>query len=129
MSKRISSFYIDEFNRFTISISFYLDEILKIENNLDGIVRRNSIVGIAAKVEVHQLMLNKVSDKFILLKKEISEFKEVIKPNGRLLKNDAITKEMEHQVKLLSTSYKNIEQEFTDVKFYCNNFLDEVLKK
>ena len=129
MSKKIASFYEDELNRFTLSISFYLEEILKIENSLDGIVRRNSIVGIAAKVEVHQLMLNKVSDKLKLLLDELRSFKVVLKPNGVLLKNDAITKEMENQIKIMSTSFKNTEQEYTDVKYYCNNFLDEMLKK
>jgi hypothetical protein len=57
MSKKIASFYNDEINSWLQSVDFYLDEILSIEKRLKQIIARNTIVDIAAKTEVHQLII------------------------------------------------------------------------
>jgi hypothetical protein len=57
MSKDITQHYLDELENWGESIVFYTSSIEKLHEHLNQIIIRNSIVDIAAKVEVHQLLL------------------------------------------------------------------------
>ena len=59
-----------------------------------GIVKRNTIVDIAAKVEVHQLMLDKMTGKFNQLKEELLKQRNELSENDQPLTNDKITEEI-----------------------------------
>jgi hypothetical protein len=129
MSKKITSFYDDELNIKKVSLLFYLDEINKLEKSLNEIIMRNSIVDIAAKVEVHQLLLSKMTNKFNGCLTEIKQQKLDIRKDDELILDKEVTKEIENQMSLFSMNFKHLEQEYIDIKYYCNNFLEEMLKK
>ena len=71
MSITSAKHYHDELKKWQESINFFINTALELEQHLDDVVKRNSIVDIAAKVEVHQLMLNNIVDKLHYLQKEI----------------------------------------------------------
>ena len=71
MAKKLTLYYDDELNSWIESVHFYLGEIHALGIRLDDIIARNSIVDIAAKVEVHQLLLNKINKKLADLLVEI----------------------------------------------------------
>lgn len=129
MSKKISSFYEDELNSWTDSLKFYLKESHLLETSLEEIITRNTIIDIAAKVEVHQLILNKSVTKLTELQAEIDKIKAELKSDDGLVEDKLISKEIENKMKVLALSFKHTEQEFIDVKYYCNEFLIEVLKR
>jgi hypothetical protein len=129
MSKKITSFYDDELNIKKVSLLFYLDEINKLEKSLNEIIMRNSIVDIAAKVEVHQLLLSKMTNKFNGCLTEIKQQKLDIRKDDELISDKEVTKLIENQMSLFSINFKHLEQEYIDIKYYCNNFLEEMLKK
>jgi hypothetical protein len=129
MSKKISSFYEDELNSWIDSLKFYLNESRLLETSLEEIITRNTIIDIAAKVEVHQLILNKSVTKLKELETEVAKIKSELTSDDGLVEDKFISKEVENKIKVLALSFKHTEQEFIDVKYYCNEFLIEVLKK
>jgi hypothetical protein len=129
MSKKIASFYNDEINSWLHSVNFYLEEILSLENRLKQIIDRNTIVDIAAKTEVHQLIINKVEEKLNFLKKEMELVQTMLSKKEDLLKDEKINSNIENKISLLGSSFRHHEKEYADVKFYCNEFLEEMLKR
>lgn len=129
MSKKIASFYNDEINSWLRSVNFYLEEILSLENRLKQIIDRNSIVDIAAKTEVHQLIINKVEEKLIFLKKEMESVQTMFSKKDDILEDKKINSNFENKISLLGISFRHHEKEFADVKFYCNEFVEEMLKR
>jgi hypothetical protein len=129
MSKDITQHYLDELENWGESIVFYTSSIEKLHEHLNQIIIRNSIVDIAAKVEVHQLLLEKINTKLNQLKVEIHEQESVLMKGGNLLENSEMTNEIDLQQSNLTARVKSCEKEFIDVKYYCNEFLSETLKK
>jgi hypothetical protein len=129
MSKDITQHYLDELENWGESIVFYTSSIEKLHEHLNQNIIRNSIVDIAAKVEVHQLLLEKINTKLNELKVEIHEQESVLMKGGNLLENSELTSEIDLQQSNLTARVKSCEKEFIDVKYYCNEFLSETLKK
>lgn len=129
MSKKIAEFYNDDLSSWVHSIVFYLDEILNLEHRLEGIIRRNNIVDIAAKVEVHQLMLDKISGKLAELKSDVVKLQNDLNPDGIIISDDLINEPIQLKMKLLTYNFAQLEKEYIDVKYFCNSFLTEMLKK
>ena len=69
MPTNIAEYYISELLDWNNAIIFYNEEMEEIEQKLAEVISRNSIVGIAEKVEFQQTLLNDVSDKFYKLQK------------------------------------------------------------
>ncbi len=129
MSKKIASFYNDEINSWLQSVDFYLEEILSLEKRLEQIIARNTIVDIAAKTEVHQLIINKIEEKLLSLRKEIEAVRKLLSKKEDFLNDDKINKTLENNIALLGSNFRHHEKEYADVKFYCNEFLEEMLKR
>lgn len=129
MAKKIAEYYINELSDWIKSASSYLDEIIVIEQRLEDIVKRNTIVDIAAKVEVHQLMLDKMTGKFNKLKEDLLKQRNELTENDQPLTNEKITEEIELKMKMASLNYTQTEKEYIDIKYFCNSFLIEMLKK
>lgn len=129
MSKKIASFYNDEINSWLQSVDFYLEEILSLEKRLHEIIERNTIVDIAAKTEVHQLIINKIEEKLIALRKEIESVSMLLSKKENFITNDKINKSLENKIALLGSNFRHHEKEYADVKFYCNEFVEEMLKR
>lgn len=129
MAKKIASFYNDEINRWLHSVNFYLEEILSIENKLKQIIDRNNIVDIAAKTEVHQLIINKVEEKLINLKKEMETVQKMLSKKEEFPEDKKLKSNFENKISILGISFRHHENEYEDARFFCNEFLEEMLKK
>ena len=129
MTINIARHFDDELNGFNDSLHFYLSEIHLLEKNLGEIITRNSVVDIAAKVEVHQLLLDNITSKIKSLQAEISDQKVKLKHNDQYLSDSEISVQLETEHASLLRRVKNIEVEFIDLKYYCNAFLSEILKQ
>ena len=128
MSKRISKHYYDEIQNWLESISMYISSIIKLEERLNEIVLRNSIVDIAAKVEVHQLLLEKIMDKLHRIQTDLKIHESTLQEDDVFIDDQNLSNEVDTLHVELTDKVKNAEKEFIDVKYYCNSFLTEILK-
>ena len=129
MSTTIAEYYTDELVEWNDSINFYSKEMNELEQKLGEVISRNSIVGIAEKVEAHQTLLNELSDKFHRLQIEIQQQAAVFKTDSTLVDNTLINNETEKRQAELRRKMQTAEKEYIDVKFDCYNFLSQTLKK
>jgi Zn-dependent oligopeptidase len=129
MSTTIAEYYTDELVEWNDSINFYSKEMDKLEQKLGEVISRNSIVGIAEKVEAHQTLLNELSDKFHRLQIEIQQQEAVFKTDSTLVDNTLSNNETGMRQAELRRKMQTAEKEYIDVKFDCYNFLSQTLKK
>jgi len=129
MAITISEYYTDELLDWNNSIVFYKNEMDEFTQKLGEVIRRNSIVGIAERVEEHQTLLNKVGDKFYRIQIEIQQQGQALKSDSTLLDDRLINTETEKRQVELRSKMQAAEKEYIDVKFTCYNFLSGTLKK
>jgi predicted RND superfamily exporter protein len=99
-----------------------------IESKLYEILRRNSVVGLAEKVNSYQTLLGNLSEKFDSILESIEEQEAELTSDGQLLEDALINFETEKLQSELRQKMKGVEKKFISVKYDCNNFLTEVLK-
>jgi hypothetical protein len=124
----IASYYIDELANWSDSISFYEDEMEGIEEKFIAVIRRNSILDIAGKVEVHQAQLNLCSEKFYKLILDIEQQDEALTTDDTLVEDFAINNKIEKRQTDMRRKMQEVEKEYIDVRFECQSFLSEILK-
>lgn len=129
MSTTITEYYIAELLDWNNSILFYNDEMEEIEQRLGEVIARNSIKGIADKVEFQQTLLNEVSDKFYKLQNEITQQSSSLQLDGKLKDDSFITNTYETKQFEIRQNINKIEKEYVDKKLNCYNFLSRTLKK
>lgn len=129
MATTISEYYTDELLDWNNSIVFYKNEMDEFTQKLGEVIRRNSIVGIAERVEENQTLLNKVGDKFYRIQIEIQQQGQALKSDSTLLDDRLINTETEKRQVELRSKMQAAEKEYIDVKFTCYNFLSGTLKK
>jgi hypothetical protein len=109
MSKKISAFYDDELNAWLHSISFYMTELSNLSYRLKEIVERNSIVDIASKADVHQLILENTRKKFESLRNIIFDQKKYLTDNEILMADKLVTKSIEQKQKEITIRFIHCE--------------------
>lgn len=129
MSKNKSAYFIEELNSWLNTIQLHKDQKVLLDRNLEDVVRRNSLIDIAAKVEAHQILLNEVSIKIQKLEERINQQEKLLKPENLLIEDGLLTAEMEHTQTELRQHTLTAEKEFIDIKYYCHDFLSDTLKK
>ena len=129
MPNAIAEYYADELLDWNKSIIFYNNEMHEFTQKLSDLIRRNSIVGIAEKVEVHQTMLNRLSEKFYKIQLEIQQQETALKTDSTFIDDTLIKNETENRQVELRRKMQSAEKEYIDVKFECYNFLSGTLKK
>ncbi len=129
MPNIIAEYYTDELLDWTNSITLYGEEMDEFEQKFGEVIRRNSIEGIAEKVEAHQTLLNLVSDTFYRLQIDIQHQEESLKTDSTLIDDTLINNETEKGQVELRRKMQAAEKEYIDVKYDCYNFLSETLKK
>lgn len=129
MKKQISEYYYEELNAWEKSISFYKVEMKIVEDKLQEIILRNTIVDIAAKVEAHQVLLNEIKDNFKTLSVEIISQQEKLKPDIKLIADELMNSVTELLQTNLRKKLQKCEKEYIDIKYYCYDFISETLKK
>jgi hypothetical protein len=129
MANTIATYYTDELSDWKESINFYTNEMYDFEQKLSEVISRNSITGIAEKVEVHQTLLNRLGERFHKLHTAIQQQETALKTDSTLIDNALINNETEQQQIELRRRMKAAEKEYIDIKFDCYNFLSGTLKK
>lgn len=129
MPNTIAEYYTDELIEWNKSIIFYNSEVEEFTQKLAEVIMRNSIPHIAAKVEAHQTLLNRVSDKLHKLQTQIQDQLPVLKTDSRLIDDTLINTETEKRQNELRRKMQAAVKEYIDVKFDCYNFLSGTLKK
>ena len=76
-----------------------------------------------------KLIINKIEEKLVSLRKEIESVKKLLSKKEDFLNDDKINKSLENNIALLGSNFRHHEKEYADVKFYCNEFLEEMLKR
>ena len=129
MPTTIAEYYISELLDWNNAIIFYNEEMEEIEQKLEEVINRNSIVGIADKVEVQQTLINEVSDKFYKLQNQIQEQSGTLQSDGKLKDDALISNTYELQQFEIRQKMNTVEKEYIDKKLNCYNFLSTTLKK
>ncbi|QEC66255.1 hypothetical protein FRZ67_02635 [Panacibacter ginsenosidivorans] len=129
MPNTIAEYYTDELVDWNNAIVFYNNEMDEFDHKLAEVISRNSIVGIAEKVEAHQSLLNKVSEKFYKLEMEIQQQETALKTDSMLIDNASINDTIEKRQMELRSKIQAAEKEYIDIKFGCYNFLSDTLRK
>ena len=129
MPTNIAEYYISELLDWNNAIIFYNEEMEEIEQRLEEVINRNSIVGIADKVEVQQTLINEVSDKFYKLQNEIQEQSGILQSDGKLKDDALISNDYELQQFEIRQKMNKVEKEYIDKKLNCYNCLSTTLKK
>ncbi len=129
MATTIAEYYIAELLDWNNAIIFYNEEMEEIEQKLAAVISRNSIVGIADKVEVQQNLLNNVSDKFYKIQNEIQEQSGSLQSDGKLKDDALITNEYELKQFDIRLRMNTVEKDYVDKKLNCYNFISTTLKK
>lgn len=129
MPTNIAEYYISELLDWNNAIIFYNEEMEEIEQKLEEVINRNSIVGIADKVEVQQTLINEVSDKFYKLQNQIQEQSGTLQSDGKLKDDALISNDYELQQFEIRQKMNKVEKEYIDKKLNCYNFLSATLKK
>lgn len=129
MSNSISKQYDDELAGWKHSIEFYEETLESLGDRLAEVINRNSIVDIAAKVEVYQIIIDKVIIKLKVLEKDIEQQEKAIKEDVILIDDEMITASIKENQNLLRAKTQKTEREYIDAKHECNEFLSAILKK
>jgi hypothetical protein len=128
MATTIAEYYIAELLDWNNAIIFYNEEMEEIEQKLAEVISRNSIVGIAEKVEFQQTLLNNVSDKFYKLQNEIQEQSGSLQSDGKLKEDALISNDYELKQFEIRQKMNTVEKDYIDKKLNCYNFLSATLK-
>ena len=97
MPTTIAEYYADELVDWNDSIQHYNEELDNLESKLEEVIRRNSIIGIAEKVEAHQFLINEVSDKFYALLLDFKKQEAAIKKDNSFIDDSLINDQIENQ--------------------------------
>lgn len=124
-----AEYYSDELVDWTNSIDYNYSEMHVLTEKLAEVIRRNSITGIAEKVELQQDKINRLQDKFRKLQFEIEQQETALKTDDTLIEDAKINAETEKRQSALRSHMQATEKEYIDVKFDCYNFLSGTLKK
>lgn len=129
MATVISSYYSSELSDWNNSIRFYEEEIEGLTRQLGEVVSRNSIVGIAARVETEQDILNQVTDRFYRFQAELEEQEKMLTSDSNYIDDSGVTDEIREKQDQLRAGMQDLEKDFIDMKFNCYRFLSDTLKK
>lgn len=129
MATTIAEYYLDELVDWKRLIAFYNHEMDEFEKKLAEVIQRNTIPGIAAKVEKEQNKLNAISGKFHQLHLQIQQQIASLKTDSTLIDDALMKAGIEKQQNELRRSMQQSEKEYIDAKYACSNFLYETLKK
>jgi hypothetical protein len=129
MPNTIAGYYTDELVDWNKTIHYHYQEITELETRLAEVIRRNSIVGIAEKVELQQTRLNHISQVFYNLESDMELQEAALRTDSTLIDNEKVDDEIERRQIALRKKIQAAEKEFIDMKFDCYNFLSGTLKK
>ncbi len=126
MSSEISRYFSEQLKDCNEAIYFDLGISSKLSERLEEVIRRNTIVDIAAKVEVYQKKLNDIERKLYALEAMVKRQEKLIHDNQATNINAEVNDDIKLRQQLIARKMKKTESDFIGVKFNCNAFLYEV---
>jgi hypothetical protein len=129
MATTITKYFTDELAGWKKTIAFYRQEMQGLTVKLSEVIQRNSIPGIAAKVEKQQDKLNAVIKKFARLQTQFRQQEKALKTDSTFIDDSLVEAETENGQKGLREVMLQAEREYIDAKYGCHNFLSEVFRK
>lgn len=103
-------------------------EIQEIESDLSAIISRNSIVDIAAKVEVYQLMLDGSFQGYKNLQDQIDLLGKSLKIMSDSGEHNKLNSSFKKNLKSLPVELSYLNKRFDDVKKLCARFIADIYK-
>lgn len=110
-------------------MDFYNREVDGLERQLEDVIRRNSIVDIAAKTEFHQDMLNAVSGRFVEIQVAINQQEQSLRVNDHFIEDALLQEDVEKKQDAIRHDMQEVEKSFIEAKYTCQKFLSGILKK
>jgi hypothetical protein len=95
MNTEISKHFSAQLQDWIDAIYFDLGLSSRLSDRLEEVIRRNTIVGIADKVEVYQNQLHEVERKLYIIEEKINQQKSLISKNGIEFDNAEIDQAIE----------------------------------
>lgn len=128
MPATVATYYFDELEDWSHSIDFCNEELAELTEQLGEVIRRNSIVDIASKVENQQAALDTISGLFHKLQVQIQEQETALKSETTPAENKVINDKTVLNQDMLRRNMQAAEKEFIDVKYNCHHFLSHLYK-
>lgn len=126
MPTTIAEHYSDEITDWRRSIAFYANVVHELTAKLQEVVQRNSIPGIAEKVDTHQRKLDMSMDQFIALHTFFESQEASLKKNSGFIDDgDLDTEAGDRQTDLRERMLK-AEKRFFRARNNCLDFLAEI---
>lgn len=128
MPTSIAASYDEKLKKWIKYLNACIEDVAIVEQLLEDVIRRDNIVNIAAKVEVHQLMLEGVTAKINDMLSHMRNFRKNLYEEEELIDDMSITKLIEEEMKLIGNAQSKLEHEYSSLKTQCDHFLAEMLK-
>ena len=126
MSTEISRYFSEQLKDSLDAIYFALGISSRLSERLEEVIRRNTIVDIAARVEVYQKKLNDIERKLYALEGIVKRQERSINQIQDSNENAEVDEDIKLRQQIIVRKMKKAEGEFIRVKFDCNAFLYEV---
>jgi len=127
MNENAFSHYGNELDKFIDAINKCIALTSELEHKLDEIISYNTIVGIAARVEVQQLLLDRPMNKLQIYKDEAERLKRMISEENLITEEAVLTGEIADRIDVLTVQVAQSLRDFEMVKTECENFIKEML--
>jgi hypothetical protein len=128
MPTTIAQRYFDELESWNESVKFYILEINHFASKLFEVIRRNSVKGIAEKVNVFQVSLTTLSEELESFSEKIQEQESEIKIDEKLIDDMNISLEADKQQNELRKQMKALDKKFIEEKYACKTFISNSKK-
>lgn len=128
MTNSVAEYYLNELYDWKSAIELYLEEIEDSEEWLQSILRYDSVPALPAKVEhcLNQLFLSR--NKFLKIRSAIQSAERKLYKEQMPVDNNILTKETRQAHKRLRGEMHETEKEYLDVKYDCNEFLENAVE-
>jgi hypothetical protein len=129
MPTSIAEYYINELNDWEDAIALHTEVIEELEEWLKEVLRNNTVVNLAGKVEHYLNNLFLTKQNLGMLKTKILEGEEKLYTGEIPISNEQITEEIKSQQNEFRKNLYSLERQYLDIKFECEDFLAATVTK
>ena len=129
MPTSIAEYYINELNDWEDAISLHIEEIDQLEEWLKEVLRNNTVVNLAGKVEHYLNNLFLTKQNLGILKAKIRDGEDKLYKGEIPIGNEQITEEIKSQQNEFRKNLYGLERQYLDIKFECEDFLATTVTK
>jgi DNA repair ATPase RecN len=127
MTNSIAGYYINELEGWKEILDFNMENIDEMYKEVKEILRSNTIINLAEKVQYHLSQLQASKENLAKLHSKLNEYEKKFYPEQRAVTNDSITKGMKAYQQQLRREMHQLEKEYVDVKYDCDRFLADTI--